>query len=82
VLFLDWFAAVPPKAQTMPRLGAETTPDIYFRRPKPILRDGVYELRWGFGINYRIFFLPGRPLLYHTESSRAAGAAKEMRPAL
>lgn len=65
VPFLDWFAAVPPKAQDKCRVRLERLQQLghELRRPEAdFLRGGVYELRVGLqGINYRmLYFFHGR----------------------
>src|SRR5258708_39845426 len=68
VPFLDWFGAVPPKAQDKCRVRLERLQEFghELRRPEAdFLRDGIYELRVGLqGINYRmLYFFHGREVV-------------------
>ncbi len=60
VPFLDWFGAIPPKAQDKCRVRLERLRDLghELRRPEAdFLRDGIYELRVALqGINYRVLY--------------------------
>ncbi len=63
--FLDWFGAIPPRAQDKCRVRLERLRELghKLRRPEAdFLRDGIYELREGLhGINYRmLYFFHGR----------------------
>src|SRR5437899_2274973 len=65
VPFLEWFGALPPKAQDKCRVRLERLHQLghELRRPEAdFLRDGIYELRVGLqGINYRmLYFFHGR----------------------
>jgi len=65
VPFLDWFGAIPPKAQDKCRVRLERLHQLgcELRRPEAdFLRDGIYELRVGLqGMNYRmLYFFHGR----------------------
>jgi phage-related protein len=65
VPFLDWFGAIPRKAQDKCRVRLERLQQLghELRRPEAdFLRDGIYELRVGLqGINYRmLYFFRGR----------------------
>lgn len=68
VPFLDWFGAIPPKAQDKCRVRLERLRQLghELRRPEAdFLRAGIYELRVGFqGINYRmLYFFHGREVV-------------------
>ena len=63
--FLEWFGAIPPRAQDKCRVRLERLQQLghELRRPEAdFLRDGIYELRVGLqGINYRmLYFFHGR----------------------
>lgn len=65
VPFLDWFGAIPYKAQDKCRVRLERLQHLghELRRPEAdFLQDGIYELRVGLqGINYRmLYFFHGR----------------------
>ncbi|SRR5258708_1442019 len=65
VPFLDWFGAIPPKAQDKCRVRLERLQQLghELRRPEAdFLQEGIYELRVGLqGINYRmLYFFHGR----------------------
>jgi phage-related protein len=62
---MDWFGAIPPKAQDKCLVRLERLQQLghELRRPEAdFLRDGIYELRVGLqGINYRmLYFFHGR----------------------
>src|SRR2546426_5926009 len=63
--FLDWFGAIPAKAQDKCRVRLERFHELghELRRPEAdLLRDGIYELRVALqGMNYRmLYFFHGR----------------------
>lgn len=65
VPFLDWFGAIPPRAQDKCRVRLERLQQLghELRRPEAdFLQRGIYELRVGLqGINYRmLYFFHGR----------------------
>jgi phage-related protein len=68
VPFLDWFGAIPPKAQDKCRVRLERLQQLghELRRPEAdFLRDGIYELRVALrGVNYRmLYFFHGREVV-------------------
>ena len=68
VPFLEWFDGLQAKAQDKCRVRLERLAELghELRRPEAdFLRDGIYELRFGFqGINYRmLYFFHGRDLV-------------------
>ena len=65
VPFLEWFGAIPHKAQDKCRVRLERLEQLGHEQRRPeadFLRDGIYELRVGLqGINYRmLYFFHGR----------------------
>lgn len=65
VPFLEWFDAIPTKAQDKCRVRIERLLELghELRRPEAdLLRDGIYELRVGLqGVNYRmLYFFHGK----------------------
>src|SRR5260370_39323979 len=89
VPFLEWFDALPRKAQDKCRVKIERLRELghELRRPEAdYLRDGIYELRVRLQrINYRIlYFFQGRvaAILAHVLAKEARGSDTAINTAL